>query len=180
VLVVRLDAAAPHVSSSAASESPTWVGEGVAPSIWSRSVPRSARGGVEAGPLGAEHVGVEPVAEGEDLALAERSRAASYMAGSGFPAIASALRPVAVSTAARTAPEPGHWPSGIGNVRVAAEPDQLGAAQHRLGGDAQLAVVEALVVGDHDDVGAGRELGVLTIRRPASATWSTIACEPIT
>ena len=44
--------------------------------------------------------------------------------------------------------------------------DQLGAAQHRLRGDAQLAVVEALVVGDHDDVGAGRELGVVDDPQP--------------
>ena len=45
-----------------------------------------------------------------------RSRAASYIAGSGLPATRSAVRPAAVSIAASTAPVAGHGPSGIGNV----------------------------------------------------------------
>ena len=56
---------------------------------------------------------------------------------------------------------PGHGPSGIGNDGVAVGPDQLGAAQHRLRGGAQLAVVEVVVAADDDDVRARRELRVV-------------------
>ena len=163
---MRLVAAAPHeVSTSAASESATNVGP---PAVFSapaasarRRRPRQHERGVQPGPPRARDVDVEAVADGERAALAEavaggvvhaRLRLAHDLVG-GAPGGGldrrehrAAARPRAV----------GHREGG-----VAREADQRGAAQHGLGRGAQLGVVEALVVGDHDDVGARRELRVV-------------------
>ena len=86
------------------------------------AVGRAGRGareherGVHPGAPRARDVDLEPVADGERAPGPSRSRAASYIGGSGLPTIRSAGRPAAVSTAASTAPVPGHGPSGIGKV----------------------------------------------------------------
>ena len=137
---------------------------------------------VEARAARARDVGVEPVADREHARPApSRSSAASYMAGSGLPTIASAVRPAAASTAARTAPVPGHGPSGIGNVRSRVSADQLGAAQHGLRGD-RAARRSRSSSWPATTTTSAREANsvLLTIRSPASATWSTSACAPIT
>ena len=56
---------------------------------------------------------------------------------------------------------PGHEAVGHREVRVAGGADQLGAAEHGLGGDLELVEDEVVVAGDDDDVGAGRERGVV-------------------
>ena len=64
---------------------------------------------------------------------------------------------------------------------VAGDADQLGAAQHGLRRDPQLAVVERRRAPPTTTMSARVANSVLfTIRSPASATWSTSACEPIT
>ena len=157
---MRLVARGRQASTSAASESATCVGGGL------RGVRLRARGrageherGVHARAARTGHVDVEPVAD--------RQRAARRRGGRGPPRTsparacrrrASAVRPAPVSTAASTAPVPGHGPSGIGKVASRVGADQLGAAQHRLRGHAQLVVVEVVVAADDDHVGAGGEL----------------------
>ena len=95
-----------------------------------------------------------------------RSRAASYIEGSGLPidAVGGAARRRLDGGEQRARGRPravGHRERG-----VAGDADQLGAAQHGLGGGAQLAVVEVLVATDDDDIGAARELRVVDDPQP--------------
>ena len=136
---------------------------------------------VEAGAAGARHVDVERSPTASTRPGPSRSRAASYIAGLGLADHAVGLAPGGVLDGGehRAGPRPravGHRERG-----VARGADQLGAARDRLGGDPQLVVAERRRGAPTTTTSARVANCVrLTIRRPASATWSTSACEPIT
>ena len=89
--------------------------------------------------------------------------------------------PTAVSIAASTAPVAGHGPSGIGNVASRVGADQLGAAAARPGRRSGSRRRSAASCAPTTTTSARVANSVrLTIRSPASATWSTSACEPTT
>ena len=88
--------------------------------------------------------------------------------------------PVAVSIAARTAPVPGHWPSGIGKLESRVAP--INSAPRRTAWVATRSSSNTRSSCAATTTTSARVAnGVwFTIRRPASATWSTSACEPTT
>ena len=68
---------------------------------------------------------------------------------------------------------------GLGMGGVARGGEQVGAAQHRLHGVAQVVVDQLRGPGDHDDLGAGGEVGAVQDAQ-AGVAWRNIAGVPIT
>ena len=104
----------------------------------------------------------------------------SYIVGSGLPITIEALRPTAVSTAASTAPVPGHGPSGIGKTASRVAP--IRSAPRRTAWVATLSSSKTKSSCPPTTTTSARVANCvpLTTRRPASATWSTSAWEPTT
>ena len=155
-----------QASTSAASESATFVGAGRPP-----RPPRGSRAGeheraVDARAPRARDVGVEAVAD------RQRAPGAEAVAG-GLVHARLGLADDAVGAAPGGRLDRGQHgararPRAVGHRerRVAPDADQLGAAQHGLGGDPQLAVVEVVVPADDHDVRARGELGVVDDPQP--------------
>ena len=102
------------------------------------------------------------------------------MTGSGLPTMLSARRPAASSTAASTAPVPGHGPSGMGNVRSRLRP--ISSAPRMTAWVPIFSSPEWRSSCPATTTRSAREANsvLLTIRMPAAATWSTTAWAPIT
>ena len=167
---------------SAASESATWVGRGSAASASARVVPPvSTRARVEAGAAGAGDVDVEPVADRERAARAEAvagGRVHRRLGLADDPRGADAGRGLD-----RRQDGAGARPLAVRHreARVARGADQLGAAQHGLGRDLAARRRTRSSWAATTTTSARVANGVLlTIRSPASATWSTSAWEPTT
>ena len=141
-----------------AEESATCVGFGSAASAASRVVPpvsTSAR--VQAGAAGARDVDLQQIADRQHAARAEPVAGRLVHRRLGLADHDVGGPAGGVSIAASTAPLAGHGAVLHRERAVARGADQLRAAQHRLGRDPQLVVVEVLVRADDHDVGAGGE-----------------------
>ena len=133
-----------------------WVGLGWAASACSRVVPPvSTSAESRPGAAGARDVDVEAVADAERAAVAEAVAARRRTStASGLPTTCEAVRPA--RDLDRRQHGAGARPRAVGHreVGVAGGADQLGAADHGLGGELDLLVDEVVVAADDDDVGA--------------------------